>query len=178
MTKLVVKEVKSTQVHLRAQDFGGGKYSFRLQTAAGARINRMAAPIEAGENIVFSDELMKNRFKFVELKEKQMRKGGINQQVKFWVIEDLKPNKKGVTYEIDRQGNPGILDSTVEFALDAIGKGGETFKVEERTRFSLPFDANAKEKPYLLKVDRENKKIEIEYTDKDGNKKSESLNFK
>lgn len=180
VTKLKVVEVKTTQVHVRAQDFGGGQFAFKLQTKAGRRVNKMGPnPIKAGGKIVFEKDLMKNRFQFLELVEEQVKKNGIMQKERFWILGDLQPNKIGEKYKIDRHGNPGILDSTVEFTLQALREGGNPFEVKENTRFSLPFKANAKEKPYLLKkVDLENQKVEIEYTDKEGNKKTESFSYK
>ncbi|MBK1829394.1 hypothetical protein JIN77_01535 [Verrucomicrobiaceae bacterium R5-34] len=180
IAKLNAVGIETTEVHLKASDFGGGQFTFKLQTKLERRVNKMPAePIKEGTDIVFEKELMKNRFKFVRLEKKQVKKGGITTEERFWIIEDKQPNKKGVTYEIDRQGNPGIFDSTVEFQLNALGQEGETFKVPEMTRFSLPFDANATEKPYLLKsVDRINNKVEIEYTDKEGNTKTQVLDIK
>ena len=179
IVKLMVKGVKTTQVHVRPQDFGGGKFTFRLQTKGGATVNRMGAnPIEPGADIIFQGDLMKNRFKFIGVANKQMKKNGINQNVREWIIEDKQPNKKG-QFRVDRRGNPGVLDSTVELDLDALKQKGQTFKVQENTTFSLPFNADAKEKPYLLKkVDLANKQVEIEYVDKSGSKKSDKLGYK
>ncbi|BDS05927.1 hypothetical protein NT6N_09670 [Oceaniferula spumae] len=179
VTKLTVKDVKTTQVHVRPQDFGGGQFNFRLQTKAGVRVNKMGPnPIKAGEDIVFEDDLMKNRFKFLGVEEEEVRKNGIAQVERYWLLEDKQPNKLGKKYKVDRQGNPGILDSTVEFTLNALGQGASPFKVKENTRFSLPFNENATEKPYLLKkVDLDAQNVEIEYTDKEGNTKSLLLNI-
>lgn len=172
--------VKITQVHIKPSDFGGGQFVFRLENKAGVRVNRMGPnPIKAGDNIEFLQPLMQKRFRFVRMVQRQVMKSGVMQPVKIWQIEDLKPNKKGVIYEVDRQGRPGIQDITVELVLLALGQGANPFKVEENTRFSLPFDPNAKEKPYLLKsVDTENKTIEVEYTHRDGTLKLHTMNFK
>lgn len=181
--KLVVvakNGVKTIQVHIKPSDFGGGQFVFRLENKAGVRVNRMGPnPIQAGDNIEFLQPLMQKRFKFVKMVERQVMKNGVMQPVKIWEIEDLKPNKIGTIYEVDRQGKPGIKDVTVELVLQALGQGGNPFKVEENTRFSLPFDANAKQKPYLLKnVDLANKTIDVEYTHKDGTLKLRTMNFK
>lgn len=180
VTKLKVVEVKTTQVHVKPSDFGGGQFTFRLQTKAGRRVNKMGPdPVKAGDKIVFEGDLMKNRFKFLRVEEETVEKNGIKQKVRYWILGDLQPNKVGEEYKIDRQGNPGILDSTVEFTLQALREGGNPFKVKENTRFSLPFDANAKEKPYLLKkVDLQNQTVEVEYKDSAGNAKSETFRFK
>lgn len=180
IVKLNVKGVKTTQVHVKPQDFGGGKYTFKLQTKGGVSVNRMGVnPIAQGADIVFDGKLMKNRFKFLKFENKNMVKGGIRQDVGEWTIQDKQPNKKGVEYKIDRRGNPGIFDSTVELELNALKEQGKPFQVAENTPFSLPFDPDAKEKPYLLKkVDRANNKVEIEYTDKVGKKKTDFFGFK
>ncbi len=172
--------VKTIQVHIKPSDFGGGQFVFRLENKAGVRVNRMAPkPIKAGDNIVFLQPLMQKRFRFVNMLQRQEVRNGVMQPVKIWQIEDLKPNKKGTIYEVDRQGRPGIQDITVELVLQALGQGGNPFKVEENTRFSLPFDADAKEKPYLLKsVDLDNKTIGVEYTHSDGTLKLHTMNFK
>ncbi|MGB0992187.1 MAG: Amuc_1099 family pilus-like system protein, partial [Akkermansiaceae bacterium] len=68
-----------------------------------------------------------------------------------WLIEDLAENKKGKIYRIDRRANPGIVDSTATFTLNALGQDGSKFTIPEGTRFSLPYDEKAKVKPYLLK---------------------------
>ncbi len=126
-------------------------------------------------------------FKFLRVFEVPIEKNGITQNKKRWEIEDLKPNKKGEKYLFDRggklvgdpDGKLGITDSTVELRLKALGQGGNPFKLEENSRFSLPFDEKAAKKPYLLKkVDLKNLKVEVEYTDKDGNKKLHIMPFK
>jgi len=179
VTKLKVVGVKTTRVHVKPTDFGGGQFTFRLQTKGGVRVNKMGPnPIRVGDDIVFDGDLMKNRFKLLALEEKEVVKGGIRQNQRIWVLGDKQPNKLNQKHRVDRQGNPGILDSTVEFSLEALKENGKAFKVPENTTFSLPFDEAAKEKPYLLKnVDLPNKEIEVEYTDKEGNKKSVMLAF-
>jgi len=192
VTKLIVTSVKTTQYHLKPADYGGDKYKFKLQNSRGIDRNKMGMnPIEAGKVIPFTGPLMQNRFKFKGIEEKEIKKSGITQMAKIWIIEDLQPNKKGVVYRFDKKGKRvgedgnrveggpiGIIDSTVELTLQALAQGGSPFKVEENTRFSLPFDEKATEKPYLLKaVDVKTKTVEIEYTDKEGNTKSLSLSY-
>lgn len=179
LEKLMAKGVRTTEVHVRAQNFGGEKFTFKLQTKRGATVNSMAAkPIVAGQDIVFVRQLMQNRFKFLKHEKINMVKGGIRQDVSEWTLVDKQPNKKGVEYKIDRRGNPGIFDSTIKLELNALKEKGKPFEVAENTTFALPFDEKAKVKPYLLKmVDLVKKNVEIEYTDKDGNKKSKFFTF-
>lgn len=187
VTKLKVSSVKTTQYLLKPADYGGGKYKFKLQNSGGRDRNKMGMdPIGPDQVIPFTLPLMQNRFKFKSVAEKQIKKSGILQTVKVWLVEDLKPNKLGEIYRFDRRGKRvgedglpidagpiGVIDSTVELTLQALGQGGSPFKIEENTRFALPFDEKATEKPYLLKsVDVQAKTVEIEYTDKEGMKKT------
>jgi len=88
------------------------------------------------------------------------------QKVKFAQYEDLKPNKKGERYE-SQYGLPeaGLVkkayyDRTAVFEFE-----GKEFKVEERTRFSLPPGGEGEE--YLLKqVTPE--KVVVEFKGADG----------
>jgi len=119
------------------------------------------------------------RFKFVKFEDRQVAQNGVNRKVRVWTLEDKKANKKGVNYEVDRSGNPGIKDSTVEFTLEALDQKGKSFKVEEKTKFTLPFGSKDSKHVYFLKeVDLANKKLEVEYLDASGKKKSEFFNFK
>ncbi|MBT8037581.1 MAG: hypothetical protein KJO21_08560 [Verrucomicrobiae bacterium] len=177
---VVPKEgVKTTQVHIKPSDYGGGQFVFRLENKRGARVNRMGpGAIRAGDTIEFLQPLMQKRFRFIKMIQKQVMKNGVMQPIKVWEIEDLKPNKNGEIYQVDRRGKPGIQDVTVEFILQALRQGGNPFKIEENIRFSLPFDANAKQKPYLLKkVDLENKTVDVEYVDQDGTTKLHMMSY-
>jgi hypothetical protein len=187
-TKLRVVGVKTTQYMLKPSDFGSGKYKFKLLNSRGVTRNKMGNdPVVKGEPIVFVQPLMQHRFKFKDLIEKVVKKNGITQRMKIWVIEDLKPNKKGLEYRFNRRGDRrdegegvplGVIDSTVELSLNALGKGGETFKLEENTTFALPFDEKADKKPYLLKkVDVKAKTVEIQYPDEDGQPKTIQLSY-
>ena len=71
------------------------------------------------------------------------------------------------------------MDTRVKLLLQALKQGGNPFEVDEGTHFSLPFDPKAKEKPYFLrKIDLDKKVAEVEYADKDGNKKVHSMPLK
>jgi len=190
IVKLVVMNVKTTQIHLKPTDFGGGAYKFKLQARNERDYNKMpseAGGIKAGAIIEFDRELMKRRFKFVRVFEVPIQKSGMTQQEKRWEIEDLKPNKAGTKYLFNRRGamigfpdrKAAIMDSTIELTLEALGQTGNPFKLEENNRFSLPFDSAAIEKPYLLKkVDLGNKTVDVEYTDKEGKLQIHSMKFK
>jgi hypothetical protein len=184
VTKLQLQSVKTTQYFLKPSDFGAGKVKFKLLNTRGVQRNKMDDPVTKGEVILFKDALMKDRFKFNELEEMEVKKSGITQKIKIWVIEDLKPNKVGTEYRFNKSGKrveggpSGIIDSTAELALQALREGGNPFKIEENTRFALPFKEDATEKPYLLKkIDVQAKTVEIEYLDGKGNKTPLVLHF-
>jgi len=184
VTKLQLQSVKTTQYFLKPSDYGGGKVKFKLLNTRGTQRNKMDNPVVKGGVIMFKDALMKDRFKFKDLEEMDVKKSGITQKIKIWVVEDLKPNKVGTEYRFNKSGKrvgdgpSGIIDSTAELALQALREGGNPFKVEENTRFALPFKADATEKPYLLKkIDVQAKTVEIEYLDGKGNKTPLILHF-
>ena len=184
--KLRAIGVSTTQVHLKPQSvLGGGKQSmFKLETKASVRVNKMKPdPVVVGDVISFIKPLMDKRFKFVGLDQRQNTNGTVDT---IWVIEDLQPSKKGTQYRFDKRGDLdghpgralGIMDSTVELTLQALGQGDKSFKIEESGYFSLPFDPKAAKKPYLLKtVDLKQSTVEVEYTDKEGNKQLHVMPF-
>ncbi len=191
ITKLTVSGVSFREFRLKPTDFGNGESKFKLLEVKKRRlreINKMGMqPVKEGNIIPFKKAIYQNRFKFVAIKKEQVEKYGVKQEMKLWEIEDLKPNKNKKHYLFDRRaslvrgedGRKGILDTTVELTLRALGQEGTPFKVELNTPFSLPFDAKAKVKPYVLKhIDFKNKKIEVEYQDAQGTKKTHSMNFK
>ena len=174
--KLAIVSVETTQLHIKASNFGSDKATFRIETKGRKSLGKINTPIKPGELIAFTNDFMKNRFKFVSYSK--------DSGVGLWEIEDLKPNKKGRRYLFNRRGNMagaakrefGIMDSIVEFELKAIKQEGKTFKVEENNKFSLPY--GAEEKNYLFKsIDLDKKMITIEYKDKDGEIKMHSINF-
>ena len=186
VVKLRTISVTTTQVHFKPQDVGGGgKQSlFKLENKGGNRINYMAPkPIGVDQVIQFTKPLMDKRFKFAALEQRQNANGTVDT---IWVIEDLQPNKKGTEYRFDKRGDLdgykgrtlGIMDSTAELTLQALGQDDKSFKVDENAYFSLPFDEKATKKPYLLKtVDLKESKVEVEYTDKEGNKQLHIMPF-
>ena len=179
VVKLKAIGVDTIQVHLKptAVSEGGEKSLFKLESKGGRKVNNMKLEsIGVGSVIKFVKPLMNERFKFAGLDERENRTGSVDT---IWVIEDLKPNKKGTQYRFDKKGNldgyprraQGIMDSTVELVLHALDQDDKSFKVDENTSFSLPFDENAATKPYLLKaINLKELRVEVEYTDKEGNK--------
>lgn len=166
--KLAVVKVNTSQYHLKPA-FYSGRSTFRLETKKGDGLNRMREPIAAGNVIAFDKESMQNRFKFISVE-------GDTNRNRVWTIEDLKPNKKGVIYKFTKKGNLvgdaerefGIMDSIVDFRLDALDESSNVFSVEENTKFSLPNKEGAKKNYLFRKIDLTEKTIEIDYKNAGG----------
>ncbi|MFD0892178.1 hypothetical protein KBB96_12170 [Luteolibacter ambystomatis] len=133
-------------------------------------------PVNTGDKF-FTKGLMTNRFKLAgSEKVKEMNNSTHSEEERTYLtIEDLRENKKGVTYRIPNNIPDGRkkeffqYDRTAVMTLEAIGQNGTEFKVEENTRFALPSTAAKKE--YLLKkVTPEG--IEVEYTTPSGETKT------
>ncbi|MDG1357715.1 MAG: hypothetical protein P8P36_05935, partial [Akkermansiaceae bacterium] len=82
----------------------------------------------------------------------------------------------------DLDGHPkralGIMDSRATLVLNALNQENESFELDENTRFSLPYDPQAKKKPYLIKsIDIDTKIITVEYLNKQGNKSEHVMQF-
>ncbi|MBK1789751.1 Amuc_1099 family pilus-like system protein [Persicirhabdus sediminis] len=175
IVKLAAVGVEKFDMAMSWSDFGGGSYQFQMKTRGADRPARKV--VKPGEIFFDDGSLMAGRFKYVERIVRDVehpRTKVVNKQT-FQKVEDLSENKRGRIYEFGRKPQL-ITDYTVEFRLNALGKSGETFKIQEGERFSLPFRAKAKEKPYLLKSVDPKAGIEIEY--KAGDEiKTINLNF-
>ena len=156
--KVKIASIGKEQWYLRFSDFGGGALSFRIEGTAdkGKRKieNRMRGgkAIKPGETF-FDEEPFKGRFKFVESMQKEVRPGIPKPFAK---IEDLKEGKGNRLYEIPSGAHGELRDDfTARVYLDTPDQRENKFEVEEGMSFSLPFDPEAKEKPYTLKEIRE-----------------------
>ena len=187
IVKLQLVEQKTTQVHIKPlSGFGNNQFLFKLENRVNKALNTMnPQPIGFNTVIPFTKPLMQNRFKFLRVEKQQNPNTGAEEDI--WVIEDQKPNKKGDLYRFDRRGNlaglkkrsKGVMDTKFKFVLKALKQGGNTFELDEGSHFTLPYDAEAKEKSYYLrKVDLEKKQAEVEYTDADGNQQTHVMPFK
>ena len=151
--KVKVASIDKEQWYLRFSQAGGDALTFRIDgTAENGKVkieNRMRGgkSIMPGE-IFFENEPYKGRFKFVGKMEKEVR--GIPKT--FAQIEDLKPGMENRPYEI-ASGSHKVLrnDYTARLYLDTPDQKDKKFEIEEGMSFSLPFDPDAKEKPYTLK---------------------------
>jgi hypothetical protein len=162
-----VKDISMAWV-LRPSFGDNGSFPFVYEDSQ-RRQNRVPAsePIREGD-VFFKSGIQQNRFKLLgSIVRKEVNPRTNEEREVTWVkIEDQKPNKRGNTYEFPAPLSPAQVnnhlqyDRTAVFTLDAVGRSGEEFQVEENTRFALPHDA--KEKQYVLKsVTPE--KIVIEY---------------
>jgi len=167
-------------------DYGmetGGKWYPRLKDVGnGSTINRpdFGEGFEPGDTFFTDPEKpMPNRFKFLKLEQRKRMNERLNTEetVDIAIFEDLRPNKQGLQYEIER-GLPRAripnfiqYDRTAVLDLQALGMAGREFKVEERTDFALPPDAEEK-KYHLKSVTPE--QIEVTWTE-DGEERSVTI---
>ena len=115
----------------------------------------------------------KDRFKLLKIEEKEF-KGPVGVvQRPYLTVEDLRPNKKGTKYELperpDKRRKEDILttfaDYTAVFRLNAVGKDGETFRVEENGTFSLTPGSEEKEYKFSgVKLGDDRKPTHVEVT--------------
>ncbi len=135
--------------------------------------------LTAGDTF-FKDKAFQGRFKFVGITKKMVHsdKTNTDSEVNVAEYEELKPNKKGLKYE-SQYGlpkaeipNKAYYDRTAVLDLLAVGAAGKEFKVEEGMTFALP--PGGEEKKYLLKS-VSTTAIEVEFTDKDGQKQTKTI---
>jgi len=142
-------------------NYFNGQWTPKMELEGGTKFRvGFAAPLKEGD-LFFSDAPAEsgfmNRFKFLRVEERTVRNQRLNidEQLQFAIYEDQRENKKGRLYEVPNRipraerENFRNFDRTAVLELGAVGQGGKEFKVEENTRFALPFDG--KEKTYLLK---------------------------
>jgi len=150
-----------------------GAMPFKYEDTSGLK-NRAAAaePIWPGE-LFFADGPAKGRFKYLGIDEREELNPAINveERITYALVEDQKPNKKGMVYELPspmtQRNRPKHIqyDRSAVLMLEPMRKGDKLMTVEENTRFALPFDAKTKD--YLLKSVTPYE-IVVEYTDAKG----------
>lgn len=177
LSKLSYTETESVEWVLRPGFETGGAFPFdyyvnnRIANRAGA-----ANPVPEGQ-IFFAEGAAQGRFKLIGSKQVMELNPQINAEVEVTIvtIEDQKPNKLGVRYDIPAKFKIGNarkfakFDRTAVLTLSALGLEDKPFKVEENTAFSLP--PGGENKDYKL-TEVTPEKITVEVTDKDGNKKT------
>jgi hypothetical protein len=178
--KLTVEKLINEEFKLDFNGKTGDNYKLTMLTIQnGRRVEsrmREYIPAGAGDASVFFAELpaqYRFRLKDVVTEDVTNVKTGIVQPEDFAIVEDLKPNLKeaGRVYKIPYSGRGLIFsDYKVLLYLDAIGEEGNSFEVPENTRFSLPYKADAADKPFLFKEVSAAGDVIIEY-EKDGQTK-------
>jgi hypothetical protein len=160
-----------------------GEFAIQYHDLRGSerRHNRLGSisPVKPGE-IFFPDKVMANRFKFIgheTVQEENPRTSSMVERT-YLNIEDQKPNKKGTIYRIPNNIPDGLkpnfyqYDRSAVLTLEAAGKEGQEFTIEENTRFGLPADSEKKD--YLLKKVTPDA-IEVEFTTSTGETQTLSI---
>lgn len=154
-----------------------GKFPFTYEDAKGRKNRVKAGEMAAPGDLFFATEPMKGRFKLLghEVRKELNKRINVEQEVTIVRIEDQRPNKTGVVYEIpsplseDRRNEHLKFDRTAVLSLEALGLAGKEIKVEENTAFALP--PGAPKKDYLLKTVTPDS-ISVEYTDPSGGRRT------
>ncbi|MBK1881180.1 hypothetical protein JIN85_02070 [Luteolibacter pohnpeiensis] len=173
---MFVRDESVTWVLRPGFDVSGGRtFNYKDSNKQTARVTATNAVQPGG--IFFNDEgVVKNRFKFLDVQTRDVmnEKTKREEKVDFIRVEDQKPNKAGLVYEIPKfserdEAKYYQYDRTAVFTLEALGNEGQEFKVEENTTFALP-PGSASENYLLKSVTPE--QVEVEYTTSDGVKKT------
>ncbi len=177
IAKLMYVKDESLGWVLRPGYGSDGSFPFNYQDTKGAVNKTGAADMIAPGGLFFAKGPMMNRFKLLgsEVRKELNKKINIEMDVTIVRIEDQRPNKKGVTYEIpaplseERKNEHLKYDRTAIFSLEALGLNGKEFKVEENTKFALPPDSPKKD--YLAKIVTP-ESVTVEYTNPAGETKT------
>ncbi|MFD2257918.1 Amuc_1099 family pilus-like system protein [Luteolibacter algae] len=174
VSKLKYSSDKAVQWVLRPGfEADGGSFTFEYSDTAGnANKTGAANPIAPGQ-LFFLEEPLKNRFKLIGSEKRKVmnEKIQVEVDVTFVKIEDQRPNKKGMTYEIPSQfrkqeaRNYSHYDRTAVLRLNALGQEGQDIEVEEYTEFALP--PGSPNKQYKLTEVTEDQ-ITVEFKAEDG----------
>lgn len=151
----LIKKLALTNINVRAyriifsQDIAPD-FGFKATTVGGADLWRETVKLDG----VFGKkpaDVSRFRLKEVVSKEFKNKSTGVTETEAVAVVEDLKPTKQGVVYEI-RKGSKfpaTIQDRTAEFTVIAGNQPNTAFKVEEGTSFKIPGDDKTE---YLLET--------------------------
>jgi hypothetical protein len=150
-----------------------GKFPFTFEDSQGRKNKISAGEMIGPDEMFFKKEPMKSRFKLLgsEVRKELNKKINIEMEVTIVRIEDQRPNKKGVVYELpsplseERKNEHVKYDRSAVLSLEALGMGGKEIKVEENTAFALPPGAPTKD--YFLKTVTPESVI-VEYPDAAG----------
>lgn len=134
---------------------GGFTFEYSDSLRRGARMG--AANVVMPGETFFEEGPIQDRFKLLGSERRKQPNEAIGAEVDVTIVqvEDQKPNKKGVVYEIPAMFRKGDAreysqyDRTAILTLAALGMEGKEFKVEERSAFALP--PEGADKVYTLK---------------------------
>jgi hypothetical protein len=154
-----------------------GKFPFTYEDSKGRRNKVKADKMIGSGGLFFEAEPMKGRFKLLgsEVRKELNKKINVEMEVTIVRIEDQRPNKNGVVYEIpsplseERRNEHLKYDRTAVLSLEALGLAGKEIKVEENTAFALPPDSPKKD--CLLKSVTPDS-ISVEYADPSGGRRT------
>ncbi len=150
-----------------------GKFPFGYQDDRGGTNKLGAAGAVAPGDLFFEDQPMANRFKLLghEVREELNPRTNSPVSVTYVRVEDQRANKQGTTYEFPspfpkgREDDFAQHDRAAILSLEAIGRFGQEFRVEENTRFSLPPKDGGED--FLLKTVTP-QSITVEFAGEDG----------
>jgi hypothetical protein len=164
-----------------ANEEGGNTFRYFDNHPPRGRTNNSGAgnPIAPGGTF-FESGPGEGRFKLLghETREEFNERTNANERNTFARIEDQRPNKKGTIYEFPAPLSDANLqlhqqyDRTAVFTLEAIGRNGIEFRVEEFTTFFLPHD---REGPTYKLLSVGPDQAVVEYTDADGNTRQATI---
>lgn len=181
IAKLMYVKDESVAWVLRPSYGEGGSFPFTYEDNKGGKNKVSGGEMVAPNGLFFAKGPAANRFKLLgsEVRKELNRAVNIEMEVTIVRIEDQRPNKKGVIYEIpsplsDLRKNEHVkYDRTAVLSLEAMGNEGKEFKVEENTTFALP--PGAANKDYLVKTVTP-ESITVEYPTPGGEKKTVTIN--
>ncbi len=148
IVKLKLDSLGISEWRLKWSEFGIDVLQWSLYRAPDDRsVRPERANVKAGEK-VFGEF-----FEYVGFEEEKEENGTTK---KFAVLKDFRPGKNGEPIKVGRRDEnkkPGRLieNYEVSLALAALGQENSPFSVGLNEPFSLPYDAEAELKPYVLK---------------------------
>jgi hypothetical protein len=154
-----------------------GKFPFNYVDGKGQHNKIPMGGMIAANELFYEKGVAAGRFKLLgsETVKEMNPKIKIEMDVTYVRIEDQRPNKKGTVYKIpsplseERMMEHRQWDRAAVFSLEALGKNGVEFKVEENTAFGLPTDSPKKD--FMLKSVTPNS-VTVEYPAADGTRKT------
>lgn len=165
---------------LRPGYLDGERNTFRyLDSQRRTNNSGAGSPIEPG-GMFFAEGAAQGRFKLLGHEEREVfnERTNIKESLTFARIEDQRPNKLGTVYEFLAPLSTAMVeqyqqfDRTAIFTLEAIGRSGVEFKIEEFTTFTLPVDG---EGPTHKLVSVTADEAVVKFTDAEGNTRSVTI---